>query len=78
MAANYIKAFRSFFRFLCEQGLWNVDPTLRLKLPKHAYRERYVPSEQQVFTLLSQPLELRDRIFLVLCVNCALRRAEFN
>lgn len=46
------KALRSFFRFLYSAGLWPTDPTANLKRIRVTYRERTIPSEEDIAKLL--------------------------
>ena len=46
------KALRSFFKFLHTAGLWQTDPTANIKSIKVTYRERELPSEQDIVLLL--------------------------
>ena len=75
------KALRSFFRFLHSVGLWPTDPTLNLKPVKVSYREREIPSEKDIATLLKgECYRRRDtykfRLMVVLLLDTGLRVHE--
>ena len=46
------KALHSLFKFLHTAGLWQTDPTAYLKHIKVKYRERELPSEEDIAKLL--------------------------
>ena len=73
--ANYVKAYRSFFGYLFERGLCNIDPRC-LKLPKIRYKERHVPSDEDVAKLLSVVHSSEDKIALLLLVDTGVRVTE--
>lgn len=73
--ANYVKAFRSFFGYLFDKGLYNFDPRC-LPLPKVRNRERSVPSDEDVSKLLSVVHSDEDRLALSLLIDCGLRIQE--
>jgi integrase/recombinase XerD len=77
-AANYIKAFRSFFRYLYENKLWNSNPALRLKLPKNAYVARRSPTEDEIRKLASVVDDSYDAFIIEFLSNTGLRVSEFN
>lgn len=74
--SNYIKAFRSFFRYLYEQGLWNANPASKLKLPRLARREKRAPSEEDIDRLIAQDMSIEDRLFVQLFIDSAIRLEE--
>lgn len=74
--ANYIKAFRSFFSYLHETGLWNYNPAAHLRLPKLTRKEKRCPNNHDIAKLLSEQLAPQDRIFLLLSIDCGLRLNE--
>jgi len=73
--ANYVKAFRSFFGYLYNKGLYNIDPHC-LPLPKVRNRERTVPSDEDVAKLLSVVNNAEDKIALLLLVDTGIRVQE--
>ena len=73
--ANYVKAYRSFFGYLFERGLYNIDPHC-LKLPKIRHKERRVPSDEDVAKLLSAVQHQEDRVALLLLVDTGIRVTE--
>ena len=73
--ANYIKSFRSFFGYLYTNSLYNLDYQ-RLKLPKIKYRERRVPTDEEVGKLFQELDNNENRVALLLLVDCGLRVTE--
>jgi site-specific recombinase XerD len=73
--ANYVKSFRSFFGYLYTNGLYNLDYQ-RLKIPKIKYRERHVPTDEEVLKLFQELDNDQDRVALLLLVDCGLRVTE--
>jgi integrase/recombinase XerD len=73
--ANYIKAYRSFFGYLFERGLYNFNPSC-LKLPKIRHKERRVPSDEDVSKLLSVVHNTKDKVALLLLVDTGIRVTE--
>jgi len=73
--ANYIKAYRSFFGYLSERGLYNLDPRC-LKLPKIRHKERRVPSDEDVAKLLSVVQSQEDKVAQLLLVDTGIRVTE--
>jgi site-specific recombinase XerD len=73
--ANYIKSFRSFFGYLYNNGLYNLEYQ-RLKIPKIKYRERRVPIDEEVGKLFQELDNDEDRVTLLLLVDCGLRVTE--
>jgi site-specific recombinase XerD len=73
--ANYVKAFRSFFGYLFTGGLYDLDYRC-LCLPKIKYRERRVPTDEEVGKLFQVLDNDVDRIALLLLVDCGLRVTE--
>jgi integrase/recombinase XerD len=72
---NYVKAFRSFFHYLLDNGLYDFDIS-RLKLPKIQYRERRVPKDEEIATLVDSLESAEDTIALLLLVDCGIRVSE--
>ena len=73
--ANYVKAYRSFFGYLLTNGLYDLDYQ-RLKLPKITYRERRVPTAEEVRRLFQAVDNDEDRLALLLLVDCGMRITE--
>ena len=73
--ANYVKAYRSFFGYLYNKGLYNIDPHC-LPLPKIRNREKRVPSNEDVAKLLSVVNNAEDKIALLLLVDTGIRVQE--
>jgi len=73
--ANYVKAFRSFFVYLYNRGLYNFDSTC-LRLPKLHHKERRVPGDEDIAKLLSVVNREEDSIILLLLVDCGIRVHE--
>ena len=72
--ANYVKAYRSFFGYLFERGLYHLE--LRcLKLPKIRHKERRVPSDGDVSKLLSV-VQNQEKVALLLLVDTGIRVTE--
>ncbi|HEY95905.1 MAG TPA: hypothetical protein G4O15_13320 [Dehalococcoidia bacterium] len=59
--ANYIKSFRSFFSYLLNNNLFDLDYQ-RLKIPKIRYREQYVPTDDEVKKLFQVVDNAEDRL----------------
>ncbi|MFC1893109.1 tyrosine-type recombinase/integrase [Chloroflexota bacterium] len=85
------KALRSFFRFLHTAGLWQTDPTANLKHIKVSYRERELPSEEDITKLLKakcyhHSITPKFRLMVVLLLDtglrvweaCSIRRGNIN
>ena len=73
--ANYVKAFRSFFGYLFDKGLYNLDSRC-LPLPRVRNRECHVPSDEGIAELLSVANSLEDKVALLLLIDCGLRIQE--
>jgi len=73
--ANYVKAYRSFFGYLFDHGLYNLDPYC-LKLPRVRNKERRIPSNEDITKLLSVLDRAEDTVAVLLLVDCGLRVHE--
>ena len=73
--ANYVKAFRSFFRYLFTKGLYDFDPG-DLSLPKIRYKEKRVPTDEEIARLLGVLDRAEDTIAFLLLVDCGVRIHE--
>ncbi|MFC1969349.1 tyrosine-type recombinase/integrase [Chloroflexota bacterium] len=79
--ASERKALRSFFKFLCANGLIPVDPTASLESFRVTYGERELPSREDITTLLqSECYRKKDttkfRTMTTLLANTGLRLGE--
>jgi site-specific recombinase XerD len=85
------KALRSFFKFLHSAGLWQTDPTANIKSIKVPYRERELPSKEDVAKLLrAKCYRNKDtqkfRLMVILLLDtglriteaCSIRKANIN
>ena len=70
-----MKAYRSFFGYLFERGLYQFDPRF-LKLPKIRHKEKRVPSDEDVAKLLSVVQSQEDKVALLLLVDTGIRVTE--
>jgi len=73
--ANYVKAFRSFFAYLHDNGLYSFD-VHKLKIPKIKYQERRVPKDEDIAALLHSLNNAEDAIAFLLLVDCGVRVTE--
>jgi integrase/recombinase XerD len=73
--ANYVKSYRSFFGYLLTNGLYDLDHQ-QLKIPKIKYRERRVPTDEEVKKLFQAVDNDQERLALLLLVDCGLRITE--
>jgi len=73
--ANYIKSFRSFFGYLYNAGLYDLDYRC-LRLPKIKYRERRVPTDEQVGKLFRMLDNDEDKLIFMLLLDCGIRVTE--
>ncbi|MFC1968103.1 tyrosine-type recombinase/integrase [Chloroflexota bacterium] len=89
--AMELKALRSLFRFLHSAGLWVIDPTAKIKSIKVTYREREIPSEEDIARLLRANCHHKKdtpkfRLMVVLLLDtglrvweaCSIRRNNIN
>jgi integrase/recombinase XerD len=72
------KALRSFFKFLHNADLWATDPTAKIKSIKVTYRERELPTEEDIARLLKAECYRRTdtpkfRLMVVLLLDTGLR-----
>lgn len=73
---DILKALKSFFGFLYDSGLWNHNPTSRIKYPKLPKRERQIPSTEDVFKLLAMPKSPKAQAYLSLLTDTGGRYDE--
>lgn len=79
--ARKLAALKSFFTFLTQQDILQLNPTRTIKTPKYEKRLPEFLSIQHLETLLEMPLEtsfegVRDRAILELFYSSGIRRAE--
>ena len=79
--SSEVKALKSLFTFLFEQGLWTTNPTKGLKSIRIPERERECPSEEQVKDLLKAKFYRktdapRFRMLITLLIDTGLRISE--
>jgi site-specific recombinase XerD len=85
------KGLRSFFKFIYNADLWATDPTAKIKSIKVTYRERELPTEQDIARLLKAKCYRRTdtpkfRLMVVLLLDtglriweaCSIRRKNIN
>lgn len=75
------KALRSLFSFLYEEGLWHVDPTVKIKSIRVRYRSKDLPSMEDIQKILGYACyRLRDtqkfRTMTAILVTTGLRISE--
>ena len=80
-AAKAVSALRSFFRFLCNEGLRNDNPASILEMPRRNFLLPAVLSRQKIEVLLEAsdtalPLGLRNRAIYELIYSAGLRVSE--
>ena len=73
--ANYVKAYRSFFGYLSDRSLYNIDPRC-FKLPKIRHREGRLPSDEDVAELLTVVHNPEEEVALLLLVDTGMRITE--
>ena len=76
-----LACLRSFHRHLRRVGILEVDPTTKLRAPRHERRLPNVLTRDEVAKLLEQPVgteptALRDRALLEVMYACGLRASE--
>jgi integrase/recombinase XerD len=80
-AAKAVSALRSFFRYLCGEGLRKDNPAAILEMPRRNFRLPAVLSRQKVEVLLeavdtAKPLGIRNRAIYELIYSAGLRVSE--
>jgi len=75
------KALKSLFGYLVDAGLWDYDPTTKIKSIPIRRKEREVPGKGDIQKLLQTPLYRRTdnakfKMIVVLLVDCGLRITE--
>lgn len=81
---NYIRALKSLFGFLKEEGLWPQDPAASIKRPKVGKKEREIPTEEEVKKLLTTLYSDQDSrrnkpkamAWIVTLITTGMRRSE--
>jgi len=80
-AAKVISALRSFFYYLCDEGIRNDNPAALLEIPKRGFSIPSVLSQQKIEALLqaadtTKPLGIRNRTIFELIYSAGLRVSE--
>jgi len=80
-AAKSVSALRSFFRYLCGEGLRADNPAAVLEMPRKSFRLPVVLSRQKIDVLLeaadtTKPLGIRNRAIYELIYSAGLRVSE--
>jgi len=74
--ACQLKALKSFFNCLYDNGLWASNPVAKLKNPKVGKKERKIPPEEDVLRLLEATRTLKERSWVSLLIDTACRYCE--
>lgn len=79
--ARHFSAVKGFHRYLCDEGIVDADPTIKLETPKTGHVLPNVMSYEEVERLLAQPdeskpLGLRDKAILETLYASGLRVSE--
>jgi integrase/recombinase XerD len=79
--AKIVSALRSFFQYLCLEGMRLENPAMLVELPRASHRIPGVLKVTEVETILAaidtdSPLGLRDRALFELIYSCGLRISE--
>lgn len=74
-------AIKSFFRFLCNKGYMDANPSNQIKLPKAASKPNAVLSREEMKRLVNKPVVfsfkgLRDRAMLLLLYDTKISISE--
>ena len=80
-AAKAISALRSFFYYLCDEGIRKDNPAAILEVPRRSFSIPSVLSRQKIETLLqatdtTKPLGIRNRTIYELIYSAGLRVSE--
>jgi len=80
-AAKAVSALRSFFRYLCAEGVRADNPAVILEMPRKSFRLPTVLSRQKIEGLLeasdtTKPLGIRNRAIYELIYSAGLRVSE--
>jgi len=80
-AAKAVSALRSFFRYLCNEGLRADNPATILEMPRRSFSLPSVLSRQKIEILLeaadtAKPLGIRNRAIYELIYSAGLRVSE--
>jgi integrase/recombinase XerD len=74
---NTVNALKSFFDYLIDNSIIDIDPTRKIKAPSKPLRERVIPKARQVAQLLSAPaITNKDRALIITFAACGLRASE--
>jgi len=72
-----VNALKSFFGYLTDSGIIEIDPARKIKAPSNPLRERDIPKAKQVAQLLSAPtITNKDRALIITFAACGLRASE--
>ena len=79
--ARKLAALRSFFRYLCKEGILNANPVLAVRTPRLEKRLPHVLSAADVAKLMAapdgtKPADLRDRAILEVLYSTGMRVGE--
>lgn len=80
---TYLRTLKQFFRYLEDQGVLFIDPSLNLRSPKPERKIGYVPDIDEVKKLLAAPdvstkLGIRDRALLETAYSTGSRLSELT
>ena len=75
------KALKSLYAYLVDAGLWDFDPTARIRSIPIRHRERELPTREDIEKLLNTHTyrssdEVKFKLILVLLLDCGLRISE--
>lgn len=72
-----INALKSFFGYLTDSGIIEIDPARKIKAPPKPLRERDIPKAKEVARLLRAPtVTAKDQALIITFTACGLRAAE--
>lgn len=75
---NELKALKSFFGYLHDQGLWFEDPVKNMKPPRVPRREVKAPSPEEVMKLLSVIDSPKLSVMIALFLDTGIRFGELT
>ncbi len=75
---NELKALKSFFGYLYNQGLWPQNPTAKMKPPKVPRKETKAPTAEEVGKLFSVVDRPKIRVMLTLFLDTGIRFRELS
>jgi integrase/recombinase XerD len=72
-----VNALKSFFGYLTDGGIIEIDLARKLKAPPNPLRERDIPKARQVAQLISAPtVTAKDQALIITFAACGLRASE--